>query len=168
MGRKVVKRKQSGVKEMVYVTSKTRRGKTRLSLRSVSRSLSPSRGPPPSPSKSRRGSDSPSKRQRRDSPALHIVDNDIMPEIKGGRTTKVSESPGDNLKLFNSGHEIVSERLPEGVDSSTCSLSTSTTGSGWTKREWRMLGMQRCRRVSSMQGLLRKALALSGVHGFFP
>ena len=109
MGRKVVKRKQSGIKEMEYVASKTRRGKTRLSLRSVSRSLSPSRVPPSSPSKSRRGSESPSKRQRWDSPVMHIFDNDIMPEIKVGRTTKVSDLQIDNLKLFNSSHEIVSE-----------------------------------------------------------
>ena len=131
MGRKVVKRKQSGIKEMEYVVSKTRRGKTRLSLRSVSRSLSPSRVPPSSPSKSRCGSESPSKRQRRDSPVMHIFDNDIMPEIKVGRTMKVSDLQIDNLKLFNSSHEIVSERLPEGVDSLPCPLSTSATGAGW-------------------------------------
>jgi hypothetical protein len=133
MGRKVVKRKQSGIKEMEYVASKTRRGKTRLSLRSVSRSLSPSRVPPSSPSKSRRGSESPSKRQRQDSPVMHFFDNE--PEIKVGRTTKVSDLQIDNLKLFNSGHEIVSERLPEGVDSSPCPLSTSATSFGWRKRE---------------------------------
>jgi len=105
MGKKVVKRKQSGVKEMEYITTTTRRGKTRLSLRSVSRSLSPSRGPPPSPSKSRRGSESPSKRRRLASPVMDIVDNDILVEIKGGRTTKVSEPQIDNIKLFNAGHE---------------------------------------------------------------
>jgi len=89
--RKVVKRKKSGIKEMEYVFSKTRRGKTGVSLRSVSRSPSPLVAPLPSPSKSRRSSGSPSKRQRVASPAMHIGGNDIY-EIMGGRKTKVSES----------------------------------------------------------------------------
>jgi len=36
---------------------------------------------------------------------MDIVDNDILVEIKGGRTTKVSEPQIDNIKLFNAGHE---------------------------------------------------------------
>ena len=90
MKRKVVKRKKSGIKEMVYVVSKTRRGKTGVSLRSVSRSPSPPVAPLLSPSKSRPGSESPSKWQRVASPAMHIVGNDIY-EIMGGRKTRVSE-----------------------------------------------------------------------------
>jgi hypothetical protein len=135
MGKKVVKRKQSGVKEMEYITTTTRRGKTRLSLRSVSRSLSPSRGPPPSPSKSRRGSESPSKRRRLASPVMDIVDNDILVEIKGGRTTKVSEPQIDNVNCLMLVTKIVTERLSEGLDSSSCRLSTGATGFGWTKRD---------------------------------
>ena len=89
--RKVVKRKKSGIKEMEYVVSKTRRGKTGVSLRSVSWSPSPPVAPLPSPSKSRRSSGFPSKWQCVASPAMHIVGNDIY-EIMGGRKTKVSES----------------------------------------------------------------------------
>jgi hypothetical protein len=88
MRRTAVKKIQRNVKEMEFVPSTTRRGKSTFSLRSVSPSSPPHSTASPSPSKSKRGSESPSKRRRFFSPIIQTFgdDND---EGRGGRTTKV-------------------------------------------------------------------------------
>ena len=90
MRSKVKGKKRDEVKEMEYVPSVTRRGKSTFMLWSISPSPPPATASP-SPSKSRwstKGSQSPTKRPQVHSPIIHTFDDDDG--ASGARKMKVS------------------------------------------------------------------------------